>query len=104
VEFNYEDGLDGRPLEPVVLRLDPDTFFRNDQQLDFALVAVSSCSTGSTQPSHGPWDDLIRERRRRIDVVAASRSNVRVKLTSLRATRKHALQVQEVRLASYPML
>jgi endonuclease G len=41
VEFNYEDGLDGRPMQPVVLQLDPNTFFRNDQELDFALVAVA---------------------------------------------------------------
>jgi endonuclease G len=44
VEFNYEDGLDGRPMQPIVLQLDPDTFFRNDQPLDFALVAVGGAA------------------------------------------------------------
>jgi endonuclease G, mitochondrial len=39
-EFNYEDGIDGKPLQPVLYPLDPDTFFFNDQTRDFALVAV----------------------------------------------------------------
>jgi endonuclease G len=40
-EFNYQDGLDGKPLQSQVLPLDPDTFFVNDQTRDFALVAVA---------------------------------------------------------------
>jgi endonuclease G, mitochondrial len=40
-EFNYQDGLDGQPLQSQVLPLDPDTFFVNDQTRDFALVAVA---------------------------------------------------------------
>ncbi len=40
VEFNYQDGLDGRPLQPRVFGLDPDTFFLADHEHDFALVAV----------------------------------------------------------------
>jgi endonuclease G len=41
-EFNYQDGLDGAPLQPQLLPLDPDTFFVNDQERDFALVAVAA--------------------------------------------------------------
>ena len=41
-EFNYQDGVDGKPLQPVLLPLDPDTFFINDQDRDFALVAVGA--------------------------------------------------------------
>ena len=41
-EFNYQDGLDGTPLLPQQLPLDPDTFFINDPERDFALVAVAA--------------------------------------------------------------
>jgi endonuclease G len=40
VEFDYEDGQDGRPLAPVVFDLDPQRVFVADQRLDYALVAV----------------------------------------------------------------
>jgi endonuclease G, mitochondrial len=42
VEFNYEDGVDGRPLLSVLFPLDPAGFFLADETLDFALVAVGS--------------------------------------------------------------
>ena len=41
IEFDYEDGVDGRPLQPRIYSFDPDRFFLNDKTLDFALVAVS---------------------------------------------------------------
>jgi endonuclease G, mitochondrial len=41
VEFNYQDGIDGQPLQPKRFRLDPDRFFLADKELDFALVAVA---------------------------------------------------------------
>ncbi|HEY0453972.1 DNA/RNA non-specific endonuclease [Actinophytocola sp.] len=40
IEFDFQDGPDGRPLQTSELALDPDRFFQNDQTLDFALVAV----------------------------------------------------------------
>jgi endonuclease G, mitochondrial len=40
IEFNYQDGIDGRPLQPRVFDLDPDRFFLADEERDFALVAV----------------------------------------------------------------
>jgi endonuclease G, mitochondrial len=40
IEFNYQDGLDGKPLQPLVFPFDPDTFFLADRERDFALVAV----------------------------------------------------------------
>ncbi|MBG0826660.1 DNA/RNA non-specific endonuclease [Planomonospora sp. ID67723] len=40
IEFNYQDGIDGRPLSTMVHPLDPDRFFLADDELDFALVAV----------------------------------------------------------------
>ncbi|MGH3240474.1 MAG: trypsin-like serine peptidase, partial [Spirillospora sp.] len=42
VEFNYQDGLDGRPLAVTAYPLDPDRFFLADEELDFALVAVDA--------------------------------------------------------------
>ena len=46
VEFNYQDGVDGRPLQAILLDLDPGTFFVNDEEFDFAVVAVK----GDTSP------------------------------------------------------
>ncbi|WP_326641265.1 DNA/RNA non-specific endonuclease [Streptosporangium sp. NBC_01755] len=42
VEFDYQDGLDGRPLPLQGFSLDPGRFFFADQELDFALVAVKA--------------------------------------------------------------
>ncbi|WP_157431060.1 DNA/RNA non-specific endonuclease [Actinomadura macra] len=42
VEFDFQDGVDGRPLPTVVHPLDPDRFFLADAALDFALVAVGA--------------------------------------------------------------
>lgn len=39
-EFDFQDGLDGQPLQPRLLSLDPDAFFVADSERDFALVAV----------------------------------------------------------------
>jgi endonuclease G, mitochondrial len=44
IEFNFEDGLDGQPLQPRRFPLDPASFFLADQGLDFALVAVAASS------------------------------------------------------------
>lgn len=40
VEFDYQDGIDGRPLPLRGFALDPRRFFFADEELDFALVAV----------------------------------------------------------------
>lgn len=42
IEFDYQDGVDGRPLPPQVFPLDPARFFVADRGLDFALVAVGA--------------------------------------------------------------
>lgn len=39
-EFNFQDGVDGQPLQPRVFGFEPATFFVADEQRDFALVAV----------------------------------------------------------------
>lgn len=44
IEFNFQAGLDGQPLLPVVFRLEPQTFFVTDQALDFSVVAVAQRS------------------------------------------------------------
>ena len=42
VEFNYQDGLDGQPLQPKEVAFDPETFFLADEERDFALVALTT--------------------------------------------------------------
>ncbi len=39
-EFDFQDGLDGQPLQPRLLALDPGAFFVADEERDFALVAL----------------------------------------------------------------
>lgn len=42
VEFSFEDGVDGQPLTPVTVGLDPGRFFIANEDLDFALVAMGA--------------------------------------------------------------
>jgi endonuclease G len=42
VQFDFQDGFDGKPLTTTEFGLDPDRFFLADQTLDFALVAVKA--------------------------------------------------------------
>ncbi len=42
IEFSFQDGVDGKALDPVTFELDPGTFFLTDEDLDFALVAVKA--------------------------------------------------------------
>lgn len=42
IEFSFQDGVDGKPLEPTTFDLDPGRFFLADEELDFALVAVKA--------------------------------------------------------------
>jgi endonuclease G, mitochondrial len=42
IEFNYQDGIDGQPLQPRLFRLDPDRFYLSDKERDFAIVAVAA--------------------------------------------------------------
>ncbi|MFK4225897.1 endonuclease [Streptomyces sp. NPDC019890] len=44
VEFNFQEGLDGQLLAPVVFSLEPGTFFVTDRDLDFSVVAVAQHS------------------------------------------------------------
>jgi endonuclease G len=49
VEFNYQDGIDGRALQTQLFELDPDTFFVADKERDFALVAVRAAEDALAQ-------------------------------------------------------
>jgi endonuclease G len=49
IEFNFEDGIDGQPLQPRLFGLDPASFYLSDEGLDFALVAVTG-SPGDLVP------------------------------------------------------
>ncbi|WP_405997107.1 endonuclease [Streptomyces sp. NBC_00829] len=44
VEFNFQAGMDGTLLNPVVFALEPGTFFVTDRALDFSVVAVTQHS------------------------------------------------------------
>jgi endonuclease G len=54
IEFNFEDGIDGQPLQPRRFPLDPAAFFLADEELDFALVAVSASPQQLTQFGFNP--------------------------------------------------
>ncbi|MCE0446643.1 trypsin-like peptidase domain-containing protein [Streptomyces tricolor] len=41
VEFNFQAGVDGRPLDPVTFKIEPQNFFATDRDLDFTVVAVA---------------------------------------------------------------
>jgi endonuclease G, mitochondrial len=41
-EFNYQDGLDGQPLQAAMFGLDPEAFFIADAERDFSLVALAA--------------------------------------------------------------
>jgi hypothetical protein len=40
VEFNFQEGIDGRLQSPIFVNLDPEAFFATDKPLDFSLVAL----------------------------------------------------------------
>lgn len=42
IEFNYQDGLDGRPMQPKLFAFDPKRFFLTDEALDFTLIAMAA--------------------------------------------------------------
>lgn len=46
VEFDYQAGLDGLPLQPVAFALAPAQLFVTDAELDFSVVAVEPQSAG----------------------------------------------------------
>ncbi|HSC92968.1 MAG TPA: S8 family serine peptidase [Gaiellaceae bacterium] len=41
-EFDFQDGVDGQPLQATMFGLDPEAFFVADRERDFALVAVAA--------------------------------------------------------------
>jgi endonuclease I/V8-like Glu-specific endopeptidase len=63
VEFNYQDGPDGRLLTSTIFDLKPDEFFITSVELDFTMVAVSEQphdGSGSELSEFG-WNRLIEE-------------------------------------------
>jgi len=49
IEFNFQDDIHGRPANPMKFRLDPETFFATDAELDYSLVAVADNGSGSSR-------------------------------------------------------
>jgi endonuclease G len=61
VEFDYQSDGYGRPISVEKFELDPGVFFLNDEDLDYALVAVKPISkTGRPLSDYG-WCPLIKE-------------------------------------------
>lgn len=53
-EFNFQDGLDGQPLQAQLFSLDPDAFFVVDEERDFALVGVKGSDAELAQFGFNP--------------------------------------------------
>ena len=60
-EFNFEFDAKGKMKGAERFRLQPETFFLNDQTLDFALVAVASRAESGVDLSHFGWSPLFGE-------------------------------------------
>lgn len=58
VEFNFQAGLDGRLLNPVVFALEPQEFFATDRDLDFSVVAVAEQNRRNELLSDFHWLSL----------------------------------------------
>jgi endonuclease G len=58
-EFDYQLDIDDNPLKVQRFTLDPDTFFLNDEALDYALVAVKNAPAPSQSLSTFGWSPLF---------------------------------------------
>ncbi|HEY0630650.1 MAG TPA: serine protease, partial [Thermoleophilaceae bacterium] len=54
IEFNFQDDVNGKELEPQIFGFDPDTFFFADEERDFALVAVRAPAGALAQFGSNP--------------------------------------------------
>ncbi|MFI9422715.1 endonuclease [Streptomyces achromogenes] len=55
VQFDYQAGVDGRPLIPVTFRIDPHGFFATDRELDFTVVAVAESNEEGARLTDFDW-------------------------------------------------
>ncbi|MEU3525944.1 endonuclease [Streptomyces sp. NPDC038707] len=55
VEFDFQAGVDGRPLVPAAFRIDPHGFFATDRELDFTVVAVAEHNQEGTRLADFGW-------------------------------------------------
>ncbi|MFI6033559.1 endonuclease [Streptomyces sp. NPDC051315] len=55
VEFDFQAGLDGLPLDPVTFALEPQRFFATDRDLDFSVVAVAERGRQGEQLADFDW-------------------------------------------------
>lgn len=51
--FNFEDNLEGLSLQVIEFNLDPDTYFKTSEKLDFTAVKVKSNETGTANSQFG---------------------------------------------------
>jgi endonuclease I/V8-like Glu-specific endopeptidase len=62
VEFNFQDGVDGKPLTSVFFDLDPATLFLTDPELDYTLVAVRETARSGESIRDFGYSRLIEEK------------------------------------------
>ncbi|AKN73617.1 endonuclease I [Streptomyces sp. PBH53] len=55
VEFNFQAGIDGRPLDPVTFKIEPQNFFATDRDLDFTVVAVAERNQQGARLADFDW-------------------------------------------------
>ncbi|MFH8803373.1 endonuclease [Streptomyces sp. NPDC017936] len=55
IAFDFQTGLDGLPLVPVVFALEPQRFFATDRDLDFSVVAVAERGERGAQLADFHW-------------------------------------------------
>ncbi|MFI7413991.1 endonuclease [Streptomyces sp. NPDC049627] len=55
IEFDFQAGIDGRPLAPVAFSLEPQRFFATDRDLDFSVVAVARHGQQGAQLADFHW-------------------------------------------------
>lgn len=60
-EFNFQEDLNGNPLQRRSFRLDPQALFLTSPELDFTLVAVQEFSTDGAALRDFGWVKLISE-------------------------------------------
>ncbi|MFF4833945.1 endonuclease [Streptomyces sp. NPDC001315] len=55
IEFNYQAGIEGQTMLPIVFDLEPGRFFVTDRDLDFTLVAVADRSRSGEELGDFAW-------------------------------------------------
>ena len=61
IQFNFQEDVHDRSLEPVTFRLDPQGFFITNKELDYTMVAVQPVSLSNRQLGNFGWLPLTAD-------------------------------------------